>query len=231
MAEKVVIGNAELWHGDCREVLPLLPQHDLLLTDPPYGLSYVPSQPGATHRTEMRGDDGSIDLSFLPYLSTNVITWGANCYPQVLPYGGRWLCWDKRGGIESADRMLGSPFELAWTNRTTGYDKIIRLLHGGVVNCDKANAKRDHPTQKPVRLMEWCLALYPKALTVIDPFMGSGTTGVACAKLGKAFTGIDIERRYFDIACERIENAQRQGVLLPSNSETAPKQHGFCLEI
>ena len=215
MAEKVVIGNAELWHGDCREVLPLLHAHDLVLTDPPYGVNYVPSQPSATAHDAIHGDDGTLDLSFLFGLAEHVIAWGANCYPQALPYGGRWLCWDKRGGIESADRMLGSPFELAWTSRRTGYDKMLRLLHGGVVNADQANAKRDHPTQKPIRLMAWCIGLFPAAQTVLDPFAGSGTTGVACAQLGKAFTGIERERKYFDIACERIARAQAQGSLLP----------------
>jgi DNA modification methylase len=71
----------------------------------------------------------------------------------------------------------------------------------------------EHPTQKPVRLMTWCLGLAPKAQTVCDPFMGSGSTGVACAQLGKRFTGIERERKYFDIACERIENEQRQARL------------------
>lgn len=227
MPEKVQIGNAELWHGDCREVLPLLGRVDLVLTDPPYGVNYVPSQPGATPRAAIHGDDGTLDLGFLPGLAPNVIAWGANCYPQVLPYGGRWLCWDKRGGIESADRMLGSPFELAWTSRQTGYDRMLRLLHGGVVNCDEANVKREHPTQKPVRLMAWCLGLVPQAITVLDPFMGSGTTGVACAQLGKAFTGIERERKYFEIACERIARAQAQGQLLPPEPVTPQTQEAL----
>ena len=75
--------------------------------------------------------------------------------------------------------------------------------------------ERAHPTQKPLRVMAWSLSFAPDAQTVCDPFMGSGTTGVACAQLGKAFTGIERERRYFDIACERIARAQAQGTLLP----------------
>jgi site-specific DNA-methyltransferase (adenine-specific)/modification methylase len=69
---------------------------------------------------------------------------------------------------------------------------------------------RDHPTQKPIAVMEWCLSFLPDCQTILDPFMGSGTTGVACAKLGRKFIGIEIEPRYFDIACKRIEDAYKQ---------------------
>jgi DNA modification methylase len=84
-----------------------------------------------------------------------------------------------------------------------------------------------HPTQKPLRLMVWCASFAPDALTVLDPFMGSGTTGVACAQLGKAFTGIERERKYFDIACERIARAQAQGQLLPPEKAPEPVQEGL----
>lgn len=70
--------------------------------------------------------------------------------------------------------------------------------------------EKEHPTQKPVRLMEWCINLAPEAATVCDPYMGSGTTGVACAQMGLRFTGIERERKYFDIACRRIEQAYAQ---------------------
>jgi site-specific DNA-methyltransferase (adenine-specific)/modification methylase len=223
MAEKVTIGNCELWHGDCREILPTLPKVDLILTDPPYGIGYIPSQPSAIPRDAICGDDGTLNLSFLFESSEHTITWGANCYTQFLPHHGRWLCWDKRGGIEAADRMLGSPYELAWTSRKTGYDKMLRLLHGGAVNADKSGAKREHPTQKPVKLMLWCIDMYPKARTVCDPFMGSGTTGVACARMGKHFTGIERERKYFDIACRRIEQAYAQHRLFEDEKVGAGK--------
>ena len=86
---------------------------------------------------------------------------------------------------------------------------------------------RDHPTQKPVRLLLWCIAKAPGAQTVLDPFMGSGSTGVACAQLGKAFTGIERERKYFDIACERIARAQAQGQLLPPEAKPAAVQEAL----
>ena len=88
---------------------------------------------------------------------------------------------------------------------------------------------RVHPTQKPVALMAWCLSFAPDAQTVLDPFMGSGTTGVACKQLGKAFTGIERERRYFDIACQRIARAQAQGQMFPSEPARTPEQQGLDL--
>ena len=72
---------------------------------------------------------------------------------------------------------------------------------------------KEHPTQKPTAIMEWCLGFVPNAQTILNPFMGSGTTGVACARLGRRFIGIEIEPRYFDIACRRIEDAYKQADL------------------
>jgi site-specific DNA-methyltransferase (adenine-specific)/modification methylase len=142
----------------------------------------------------------------------NVILWGANNYCQRLPQGG-WIVWDKRLS-EAADKMLGSPFELAWSSHRRLF-KIIRVLHGGAKNADAlngdvANEARFHPTQKPIRVMQQCVEFFLSSETILDPFMGSGTTGVACAKLGRKFIGIEIEPKYFDIACKRIEEAYAQ---------------------
>jgi site-specific DNA-methyltransferase (adenine-specific)/modification methylase len=105
--------------------------------------------------------------------------------------------------------MLGSPFELAWANKTSGYDKIVRVLHGGVVNAD--GGARLHPTQKPVSVMRQAIQWAANdAATILDPFMGSGTTGVAAVQMGRKFIGIERDEGYFDIACRRIEQAQRQ---------------------
>ena len=141
-------------------------------------------------------------------MKCDVIAFGANNYPEQLPHRGRWLCWDKRTIDGAADAMLGSPFELAWINRTTGYGRIFRLLHGGVVNAD--GGKRVHPTQKPIALMEWCLGFLPDARTILDPFMGSGTTLVACQRMGRSGTGIELDPDYFAIACKRVDEATRQ---------------------
>jgi len=224
MAEKVVIGNAELWHGDCREVLPLLPAHDLLLTDPPYGIGRDGKPPstsshGGHKGYEFMGWDADAPPAWLFGLmhekATNLIIWGAHYYPQHLRPSMGWLVWDK------GQRISQSDCELAYST----LDKALRSM-----TLNRAAIAQDgavHPTQKPVQVMAWCLDFAADAQTVLDPFMGSGTTGVACAQLGKAFTGIERERKYFDIACERISRAQAQGTLLPPEPPRECVQEGL----
>lgn len=208
MAEKVVIGNAELWHGDCREILPTLPECDLILTDPPYGIGRD-GKPASTsshcgHKGyEFTGWDTDTPPAWLFGLmhekAKNLIIWGANYYPQNLRPSMGWLVWDK------GQRISQSDCELAYTT----LDKALRSMTLNRIAIAQDGAV--HPTQKPVLVMEWSIAQAPAdVITVCDPFMGSGTTGVACANLGKAFTGIERERKYFDIACERIMRAQAQ---------------------
>lgn len=215
MIEPVVIGRARLYCGDCREVLPTLGRVDAVVTDPPYGIGYKShlANLGAQEFDEIANDRGELDLRPILAAADRVLAFGANCYPDQLPHRGRWLCWDKRTIDGSADKMMGSPFELAWSNKGSGYDKIVRVLHGGVVNAD-GTGKRVHPTQKPVAVMraaiEWAA---PDAQTILDPFMGSGTTGVAAVQMGRDFIGIEREPKYFDIACRRIEEAQKQADL------------------
>lgn len=105
----------------------------------------------------------------------------------------------------------------AWTS----IDAVARIFRKRPMNMDGG---KEHPTQKPVDLMAWCIDKVANAQTVCDPFMGSGTTGVACARMGLHFTGIERERKYFDIACERIARAQAQGQLLPPEPVAAPEQ-------
>lgn len=211
-AEKVVIGNAELWLGDCREVLPLLPSVDLILTDPPYGIDIDGQKESVSrnpkHRRKahdfMGWDDETPDrlvFELMRYKSAGQIVWGGNYFTDKLPFPTKgWLFWDKgQRGLTMSDG------ELAWTS----YDFPMRAYTLNRVALQEGGGT-EHPTQKPLRLMTWCLDLVPEARTVCDPFMGSGTTGVACAQLGRKFTGIERERKYFDIACRRIEDAQRQ---------------------
>jgi DNA modification methylase len=217
MPEKVVIGNAELWHGDCREVLPLLPKHDLLLTDPPYGIGFA-AQPGNYRRKagqapEKWDDETPPDWLFglMREKAAAQIIWGGNYYP--LPPSRGWLSWFKPDGPPSYGH-----FELAWTS----LDMVCKQFERS-----RGGEKRDqeaHPTQKPLMLMLWCIELAGQADSVLDPFMGSGTTGDACARLGRKFTGIERERKYFDIACERISRAQAQGQLLPTEEKPQPQQ-------
>ena len=209
MAEKVVIGNAELWHGDCREVLPLLPKHDLLLTDPPYGIGINKSHRLATSRGHVgeAWDDKPVPhwlMLMMQEQAAASIVWGGNYY--TMGPARCFLVWDKQNdGRDFAD------CEFAWTS----IDAVARIFRKRPMNMDGG---KEHPTQKPIDLMVWCIDKVAHAQTVCDPFMGSGTTGVACAQLGKAFTGIERERKYFDIACERISRAQAQGSLLQLDS-------------
>lgn len=158
-------------------------------------------------------DGGLFDLIFDK--SHDQIIWGANYFPQFIPPSMGWLFWDK------GQRIAQSDGELAFTS----FQKALRVYTLNRVELMKDVA--EHPTQKPIRLITWCLTQAPEPYsTVLDPFMGSGTTGVACAQMGKAFTGIERERKYFDIACRRIEQAQAQGQLIPFEQ---PKQEQAIL--
>jgi len=208
MSEIVKIGNATLYHGDCREILSSLPKVDLVLTDPPYGIGrdgkpQSTSSHGGHKGYEFMGWDnetpGREVFDLIRSVSENQIIWGGNYYPQHLSPSMGWLVWDKGQRIDQSD------CELAYTS----FNKALRSM-----TLNRASIAVDgavHPTQKPVYLIEWSLNFAPKTTsTVADPFMGSGTTGVACANMGKTFYGIERERKYFDIACERIERAYAQ---------------------
>ncbi len=208
--EKVVIGDAELWLGDCRDVLPMLPKVDLVLTDPPYGISYAANpivgkgKSRSNHAKKQWDNETPTEgvLMMIRDMCETMIVWGGNYF--ALPKSRGWLSWFKPDGPP----CIGH-FELAWTSM----DMLCRQFERSI---GATNAERvGHPTQKPIVLMEWCIGLAKCAGSVCDPFMGSGTTGVACANLGKRFIGVEREREYFDIACERIENAQRQAPLIP----------------
>ena len=207
MTDIVKIGNATLYHGDCREILPTLPKVDLVLTDPPYGIS-ADSHAGKAEngwtQWETSGWDNArpekVCFDLIRKQGKHAIVWGGNYFTDYLPPTMQWLVWDKG----QRDFSLAD-CEFAWSSQ----NKAARVF-----DYSRAKAMQDgkeHPTQKPIALIEWCLNLAPKnTSTVADPFMGSGTTGVACANMGKTFYGIERERKYFDIACKRIEDAYRQ---------------------
>jgi site-specific DNA-methyltransferase (adenine-specific)/modification methylase len=221
---KVEIGNATLYLGDCMDILPTLDPVDAVITDPPYGINYVPYQKNAIKRKKIYGDNDVFNPEHLLKIQSNVlIIWGANNFSMNLPLGG-WLVWDKRTN-EAADKILGSPFELAWHSNTKKY-KIARIQHGGAKNADGEGIKREHPTQKPISLMKWCIEQAGNIKIILDPYMGSGTTGVAAIQMGRKFIGIERELSYFDIACKRIEQAAAQGQLFEPES-TKPVQN--CL--
>jgi len=220
-----------IYHGDCREYLMeaivadrFNLNSDLLLTDPPYGLGAARKHFGGNgvkrHMTglcsgkaipktdygDSAWDDIPADADLIEAarsLSKFQIIWGGNYFS--LGCARCYLVWDKlRGETDYADA------ELAWTN----LDKAVRVIRwrwNGFLQEDQANKeKRVHPTQKPLAVMRWCIQQAPTdCLTILDPFMGSGTTLRAAKDLGRQAIGIEIEERYCEIAAKRLA----QGVL------------------
>jgi site-specific DNA-methyltransferase (adenine-specific)/modification methylase len=215
------IGPHVLYMGDAREIAGDI-RADLLLTDPPYGIGYQRGDGGLgkhsarrtgldhRHDAALIGDDSPFDP--LPWLTIapNVILWGANHYAARLPHG-RWLAWNKLGGQEPWDSY--SDVEFAWHNRR-GADRIFSHLWKGLCQAG-GGVRREHPTQKPEQLGAWCIeqaGILPGA-TILDPYAGSGTFGVAAVLGGYRAVCIEIEPRYFDIMVRRIEAASRQADL------------------
>jgi site-specific DNA-methyltransferase (adenine-specific) len=207
---EVIIGDCRLLLGDCLDILPTLGYVDAVVSDPPYGISYKsPSGAGQTHRGDypiIHGDDQPFDPSpFLGY--QQVVLFGANHFADKLPPSAKWLVWDKRDGMTPNNN---SDCELAWV-KCGGSARLIRHMWNGMLKASEKEAQRVHPTQKPVAVMEWVLNQSTvMGDLVLDPFLGSGTTGVACARLNRRFIGIEIDEGYFEIACERIRKAYAQ---------------------
>ena len=201
----------ELILGDCQIESLKVPENSvqLILTDPPYGIDYSGrGRPKEIIRDRLVNDADEMNLQFLLSRPELKIVWGAQNFLRQLPNLGRWLCWDKRL-TEKADKMLGSAFELAWCSRESGYYKMYRVLHGGSYNADAFGVRRVHPTQKPAKLMRKIIEDFTKpGDTVFDPFMGSGTTGIASRQMGRSFIGIEIAPNYFEIACRKIKETQ-----------------------
>ena len=201
MTDIVTIGDATLYHGDCLEILPTLPKVDAVITDPPYGIGITRSNRLAVSRGMGGGDwdDAPPEAAALAGIiakGVQAIVWGANYFG--LPPARCVLVWDKQNdGRDFAD------LEMAWTN----VDAVARIFRMRPMNMDGG---KEHPAQKPVRLMKWCIDKCAAPTSILDPYAGSGSTGVASAEAGIAFIGIERERKYFDIACERIDNAYRQ---------------------
>lgn len=208
--ERREIGNATLYLGDCLEILPTLPKVDAVITDPPYGIAWRghSSRPKEMIGEMVVGDDAPFDPAPFLSLETPCLMWGANNFASKLPDSQNWLVWNKRGDNCTPKDHGGC--ELAWSRGITkGGVHAKRFIWDGNIRQLDTEMDRLHPAQKPVEIMKWCVGL-SDAETILDPFMGSGTTGVACMNLGRKFIGIEIEPKYFEIACERIENAQRQ---------------------
>ena len=184
-----------IYHGDCREILPHLGPVDLVLTDPPYGIGdrmQGGTWGAASKYADFRGWDVAPDMPTLSGIiakASKSIIWGGN-YFDLEPSRG-WLVWNKpERGFSLAEA------ELAWTN----VDAVIR-----VYDCNRSDPGREHPTQKPLDLMKWCIAWSKTTGTILDPFMGSGTTLRAAKDLGRKCIGIEISREYCDIAIKRLQ--------------------------
>jgi len=214
MSRIETMGNATLYLGDCREILPTLPKVDAVVTDPPYGQKHkrgaIPkksiSTTGKVFTRKIIGDDQPFDPS--PWLGLGVpcCFTGAHWFYDRLPPGGGMHVWNKRGPYEPIDQADG---DLIWISERTNL-RIIDLVWRGLCRTTEHSAPIEHPTQKPIALMDWCLRAIPNADTILDPYMGSGTTGVASLKLGRRFIGIEIDPEYFEIACRRVDAVVRQ---------------------
>jgi DNA modification methylase len=205
------IGPHRLFLGDCMDVMGTLGPVDAVVTDPPYGIGEgnergqsrgklaQPIQYAGTDGWDDRTADEAVSLAVS--IARNAIVFGGNYYD--LPPTSCWLVWDKQNGENDF-----ADCELAWTNLPKAVRRIYWRWNGMIRRGDDV---RVHPTQKPVGVMEWCIGHLPEtARTILDPFAGSGTTGVACQKLGRTFIGIEKDPDYFAIMCKRIDEAMRQ---------------------
>lgn len=206
MRKEVLADGVELYLGDCREILPTFGRVDAIVTDPPYGI-------GADKAAaKNKGKWGWVDygdtnwdaarppsslLMLMREISDYQIIWGGNYFTDVLPPTMQWLIWDKG----QRDFSLAD-LEMAWSSqkaasRIFDYSRALALKDG-----------KEHPTQKPVEVMRWCIGFIPeKCKTIVDPFMGSGTTGVAAVDVGRKFVGIERSPQYFEIALRRVSAA------------------------
>lgn len=198
--------------GDCREILPSLPKVDAVVTDPPYGIGEAAGKNASRSNLAVAKDYGNAgwddkpvpdDLMALVHASARWrVIFGGNYY--VCAPASCWLIWDKENGTNDF-----ADCEMAWTNLNKAVRRI-KYMWNGMLRAHN-ETRGDHPTQKPIGVMKWAIEQLPyDASTILDPFMGSGTTGVAAVKLGRKFIGIEIEEKYFDIACRRISEALKQ---------------------
>ena len=223
-----MIGDAVLYLGDCREILPTLGKVDAVVTDPPYGIgrdkgfgSGGAGKNGAPrkHVKKYAGgwDDERPEMARILENANWSIVWGGQFFAASLPVGGKWLWWDKLQTMPS----FGDG-EMAWTNLPGNAIKKMALSINGVIARGETGL---HPTQKPVELMQWCLENLPDdAVIICDPFMGSGSVGVAAVKMGKTFIGIEREPQYFEIACKRIDAATKEPDMFIAPPSSKPVQ-------
>lgn len=220
---EAVLSGEKRWtviHGDCLDVLPLIPAGavDAVVTDPPYGIKYVGS-PGTSNKKNLGpnamykgkrplrtretvvADERTFDPS--PWMQWPCAMWGVQHFYHTLPAGGSIHSWDKRGDYE---RITFADADFVWINRKRNA-QTFRLVWRGLCRHSENTERILHPTQKPIAVMKWVFDLLDvrEGALIIDPFCGSGTTGVACIETGRRFIGIEIDKDYCRIARNRIE--------------------------
>lgn len=206
--------DVTLWLGDMRDLVGNLGQFDAIVTDPPYGIG-IAANPVRQAHEKMDWDcerPGDGIIGYLLTVSREQIIWGGNYFD--LPPSRGFLIWDKKQPESFSLAMC----EMAWCSRD---------MNAKVFTLSVTNYAKEHPTQKPVQLMEWCLRFVPDCNLICDPFMGAGTTGVACVNEGRSFIGIEREPRYFDIARRRVSEALKRPRLPLPEPQHAPKQEAF----
>lgn len=217
-----------LYLGDCREVLPALSKVDAVVTDPPYGINENSKKVASRGKLALPKDYGDFDWDKSPIDKDTIAMLQAASKWQII-FGGNyfelgptpcWLVWDKQNGENDF-----ADCELAWTNLRKAVRRIYWRWNGMI---RKGDDERQHPTQKPEGVMRWCINHLPTDTeTILDPFMGSGTTGVACVQLGRKFIGIELEPKYFDIACRRIADELKRPRLDLGEPMQQPKQEAL----
>ncbi len=228
MDNPVLIGGATLYLGDCLDILPTLPKVDAVVTDPPYGIGEAAGKNASRGNMAIAKDYGTDHWDNEP-ISNELLQLVINAGRYACIFGGNyyavppsscWLVWDKLNGTNDF-----ADCELAWTNLPKAVRRIQYRWNGMIRQNNEPRG--DHPTQKPLGVMSWVISQFPaETSTIIDPFMGSGTTGVAAAHAGLPFIGIELVPKYFDIACERITNAYRQGRMFEPE-QPKPEQIGL----
>jgi DNA modification methylase len=199
---ETIAEGVTLYLGDNREILPRLGKVDAIVTDPPYGLGEAAGKNKSRSVLATSKDYGNLTwdnappppwlIAMIQDMSRHQIIFGGNYFN--LPPSSCWLVWDKKNGNNDF-----ADCELAWTNLPKAVRRIEWLWHGMM---RKGSDVREHPTQKPLGVMAWALDQLPDDVTTVcDPFMGSGTTGVAAIQKGLRFVGIEREASYFDVAC------------------------------
>ena len=208
-----------LKQGDCLELMKELPDEsvDAVITDPPYGKKWARGKNGVGQLKELNEKIENLKWDIKPTaeyfnhilrIGKTIIIFGGNYFTDSLPQSNGWIVWDKKGNIKKSDWDVFADCELAWTNTNRVVKKYVCRIQGYITDMKE---ERVHPTQKPVKLMRQIISDFTKeGDTILDPFMGSGTTGVACVQLNRNFIGYEISPDYFKIAEKRIREAETQ---------------------